>query len=99
MFKAVDNFLNNSEKKVDTVDPEAPVEQVQPVDPGVPEAQVEPAVPVEKVDLVEVKVDKEPFSLSQMFFNFFVKSFMCSSKSSDVIVESNKPLEIDSSVI
>ena len=87
MFKAVDNFLNNSEKKVDTVDPEAPVKPV------------EPAVPVEKVDLVEVKVDKEPFSLSQMFFNFFVKSFMCSSKSSDVIVESNKPLEIDSSVI
>lgn len=81
MFKAVDNFLNNSEKKVDTVDPEAPVK------------------PVEPVETVEIKVDKEPFSLSQMFFNFFVKSFMCSSKSSDVIIEPNKPLEIDSAVI
>ena len=57
MFKAVNNFLNNSEKKVDTVDPEAPVKPVE---------------------TVEVKVDKEPFSLSQMFFKFFVKSFMFS---------------------
>ena len=66
MFKAVNNFLNNSEKKVDTVDPEAPVKPVE---------------------TVEVKVDKEPFSLSQMFFKFFANSPSVAKTSENIISE------------
>ena len=85
MFKAVDDFLNNFEKES--------VESAEPVEPA------EPVKPIETVDPVEIKVDKEPFSLSQMFFKFFVNSLMCSSKRADVIIEPNKPVEIDAAVI
>ena len=103
MFKAVDKFLNNFEEEtvesVESVEPEEPAEQVEPAEPVEPAEQVEPAEPVEKVDLAEIKVDKEPFSLSQIFFNFFVNYLMCSSKRADVIIEPNKPVEIDAAVI
>jgi hypothetical protein len=97
MFNAVDKFLNNFEEE--TIEPVEPVEPAEPFEPAEQVEPAEPAEPVEKVDLAEIKVDKEPFSLSEMIFNFFVNSLMCSSKRADAIIELNKPVEIDSVAI